>query len=43
MYISQPTRKEGRVMKNATRVQPGDSVYTKRLFFLDVGQMPAAS
>ena len=29
--------------KSSTRVQPEATANTKRLFFLDVGQMPAAS
>ena len=41
--IVRPMRKGGRVRKNATRGQPEASVNTKRLFFLDVGRMPAAS
>ena len=34
--ITRPTRKGGRVRKNATRGQPEASVNTKHIFFLDI-------
>ena len=36
--ITRPTRKGGRVRKNATSGQPEDSFNTKCLFFLNVGR-----
>ena len=38
-----PTRKGGQIEKRSTRVQPEAMANTKCLFFLDIGQMPAAS
>ena len=35
--------KGGKIEKSSTRVQPEATANTKRLFFLDVGRMPAAS
>ena len=40
--IKRPARKEGRVEKSSTRVQPKATANYKYLFFLDIGRMPAA-
>ena len=40
--ITRPTRKGGRVVKSSAGVQPEATANYKCLFFLDVGQMPAA-
>ena len=34
---------KSQIEKSSTRVQPEATVKNKRLFFLDVGRMPAAS